>query len=108
MEAGSRFRNRPEAHGTISRFREIYDGHFPPGDLFLDINAATPFGPLQFMPLLMAGFIYLFGGNINASYLFATFILVQIVFLLFYWLGKVITGSRPFSVFFAFLGVMTP
>lgn len=97
-----------EALGTISRFREIYDGHFPPGDLFLDENAATPFGPIQIMPLLMAGFIWLFGGNINVSYLAATFVLAPIVFLLFYWLGKVITGNRIYSVFFALLGVMTP
>ncbi|KKU94556.1 MAG: hypothetical protein UY24_C0014G0004 [Parcubacteria group bacterium GW2011_GWA1_48_11b] len=98
-----------EAQGTISRFREIYDGHFPPGDLFLDnANAPTPFGPIQVMPALMAGFIALFGGNINVSYLFATFILSPIVFLLFYWLGKVITGNRIYAVFFALLGVMTP
>ena len=97
-----------EALGTISRFREIYDGHWPPGDLFLDNNAPTPFGPIQIMPLLMSGFIWLFGGDINASYLFATFILSGAVFLLFYWLGMVITGKRSFAIFFALLGVMTP
>jgi len=98
-----------EAYGTISRFREIYEGHFPPGDLYLDdANAPTPFGPFQIMPALMAGFIALFGGNINVSYLAATFILSSIIFLLFYWLGKVITKNRLYSVFFALLGVMTP
>lgn len=97
-----------EAYGTISRFREIYDGHFPPGDLYLDANAPTPFGPLQITPLLMAGFIALFGGNINISYLAATFILAPIIFLLFYWLGKIITKNRLYSVFFALLGVLTP
>ncbi len=98
-----------EAQGTVSRFREIYDGHFPPGDLFMDdANAPTPFGPIQIMPALMAGFIALFGGNINVSYLFATFILSSIIFLLFHWLGKVITGNRIYAVFFALLGVMTP
>jgi len=97
-----------EAYGTISRFREIYDGHFPPGDLYLDSNAPTPFGPLQIMPALMAGFIALFGGNINVSYLVATFVLSPIVFLLFYWLGKVVTKNRLYAVFFALLGVLTP
>ncbi len=97
-----------EAYGTVSHYREIYDGHFPPGDLYLGDNAATPFGPFPIMPLLMAGFVYLFGGNINISYLAATFVLAPIVFLLFYWLGKVITGQKIFSVFFALLGVMTP
>lgn len=97
-----------EAYGTISRFREIYDGHFPPGDLYLDPGAATPFGPFQIMPLLMAGFIYLFGGNINAAYIFATFILSPILFLIFYWLGKVITGDKIWGLFFGILGIMTP
>ena len=97
-----------EAYGTISRFREIYDGHFPPGDLYLDANAPTPFGPFQITPLLMAGFIALFGGNINISYLAATFVLSPIIFLLFYWLGKIITKNRLYAVFFALLGVLTP
>ncbi len=97
-----------EAYGTISRFREIYDGHFPPGDLYFEGNSVTPFGPFQIMPLLMAAFIYLFGGNINLSYLFATFLLSPILFLLFYWLGKVITGNKIFSIFLSLLGVFTP
>lgn len=97
-----------EAYGTISRFREIYDGHSLPGDLYFDEDAVTPFGPFQIMPLLMASFIYLFGGNINVSYLAATFFLTPLVFLLFYWLGKVITGRRSFAAFFALLSVMTP
>lgn len=97
-----------EALGTISRFREIYDGHFPPGDLFLDSNASTPFGPVPIMPLLGAGFIALFGGDLNVSYLAMTFLLAPIVFLLIYWLGKVITGNRLYALFFALLGVMTP
>ena len=97
-----------EAYGTISRFREIYEGHFPPGDLYFDGQSATPFGPFQIMPLLMAGFIYLFGGNINLSYLAATFILPPVIFLLFYFLGKVISGNRVYAIFFALVGVMTP
>ena len=97
-----------EALGTVSRYREIYDGHFPPGDLFLDNNTATPFGPLQFMPLLMAVFIYIFKGNINVSYLAATFVLAPVVFLLFCWLGKAITNNRIFAIFFALLGTLTP
>lgn len=97
-----------EAYGTISRFREIYDGHFPPGDLYLDVNTPTPFGPLQIMPLLMAEFIYLFGGNINASYIAATFLLPPILFLLFYYLGKIITGKRNWAVFLGLLGTLTP
>ncbi len=97
-----------ESQGTVSRFREIYDGHFPPGDLYLDSNAPSLFGPIQVMPFLMAVFLFICGGNTNVSYLLATFVLSPIVFLLFYWLGKVITGNRTYSVFFAMLGVMTP
>lgn len=97
-----------EALGTISRFREIYDGHFLTGELYLDKNAPPVFGPIQIMSWLMAGFIFLFKGNINASYLFATFVLPPVIFLLFYWLGKVISSSRLFSVFFALLAVLTP
>ena len=97
-----------EAQGTVSRFREIYDGHLLTGELYLDKNAPPVFGPLQIMSFLMAGFIWLFGGNINVSYLAATFVFAPMVFLLFYWLGKVITNSRIFSGFFALLGVLTP
>jgi len=69
-----------EALGTISRFREIYDGHFPAGDLFLNPRAATPLTPIQLMPLIAAGFLALFGGNINVAYLAMTFVLAPIVF----------------------------
>ncbi len=97
-----------EAYGTFSRFREIYDGHFPPGDLYFDSQAVTPFGPFQIMPLLMAGFIYMTSGDINTAYLLATFLLAPILFLLFYWLGKIISGNKIYAIFIALLGVMTP
>lgn len=96
-----------EAYGTISLFREIYDGHFPVGDLYFDRNAPSPLST-QISALLMAGFIYLFGGNINISYLFATFILAPVLFLLFYWLGRVITGDKIYALLFSLLGVLTP
>lgn len=97
-----------EAYGTWSRFREIYDGHFVPGDLYFGENNNTPFGPFQILPMLMAGFLYVFNGNTNAAYIASRFILPIILFYLFYLLGLVLTKDKLWAIFLGILGIFTP
>ncbi|MFY9493276.1 MAG: hypothetical protein WAP55_02270 [Minisyncoccia bacterium] len=97
-----------EAYGAIARYREIYEGNFPPNDLHFNNNNPSPFGPFPIPMIIMAGFMGLFEADVNASYLFAHFIIPPILFLLFYWLGKVITGNKLWAYFMGMIGVLTP
>lgn len=90
----------------MGRAREIYDGHFPPSDLFFDEQKPTPLNPLP--PLIMAALLALTGGNANAAYLAAIFIFPILIFLLFYWLGTKLFGSFVWVIFFAYVGALTP
>ncbi|MEK9174776.1 MAG: hypothetical protein AAB725_02290 [Patescibacteria group bacterium] len=85
-----------EAYGHIPIAREIYDGHFSPGDLFFNFNSDRPslFGPFPLPYALMAFFIYLMGGDINLAYILAHFIIPPILFLLFYFFGYVLTQKK--------------
>ena len=97
-----------EALGNFARFREIYDGHFPPGEVYLKADGPSLFGPLQFLPLFVAGFIYLFQGDLNAAYLAMNLVIPALLFALFYFLGKTLTGNRTWALALAFFGTLTP
>lgn len=90
----------------VARAREIYDGHFPPGDIFSDKQGATPFNVLP--PIFMAGMIYLFGGNMNLAYLAAQFLFSGLLFLAFYFVGWLLWKSRSWAVFLGLLATLTP
>lgn len=90
----------------MGRAREIYDGHFPPADLFFDEQGSTPLNPLP--SLVIAALLAITGGNANAAYLAAIFIFPALIFLLFYWLGTKIFGSFAWAIFFAYVGTLTP
>jgi len=98
--------NSDVTHFYMPRAREVADGHFPPTDLFFNPNSPSILNPLP--PLLMGGFIVLFGGNINAAYLGAIFIFSALLFVVFYFLGRVITGRRIWAYVVGFVGVLTP
>ncbi len=90
----------------MGRAREIYDGHFPPSDLFFDEQNPTPLNPIP--SLIMATLLALAGGNANVAYLIAIFLFPAIIFLLFYWLGTKLFDSFAWAIFFAYVGVLTP
>ncbi len=89
-----------------ARAREIYDGHFPPNDIFSDKQGPTPFNALP--SLLMAGMIYLFRGNMNLAYLGAQFLFSGLFFLVFYFVGWFLWKSRSWAIFLGLLATLTP
>ena len=97
-----------EASGGMAMYREIYEGHLMPDDLFLDIKSPTPFLGFEFPSLIMATFLYIFGGNINQAYLASHFVILPILFLLFFFLGKTLIKDNLWSFFLALIGVFTP
>lgn len=97
---------RDELYSYLPRAREIYDGHFPPAELSLDKQGSTPFNALP--SLFLAGLIAFFGGNINLAYLAAQFIFSAVIFILLYFLGKILFQSKSWAFFIAFAGALTP
>ena len=95
-----------DAKGYMGRAREIYDGHFPPTDLFLDHPAPMPFNPLP--PLLWAPVIFLLRGNMDAAYFVTQFLFAAVLFVLFYALGRITIRDRVWSLFLGFIGTLTP
>lgn len=90
----------------LPRAREVFDGHFPPGELF-----SAPLHPTiqNVVPSLLFGsLIFLFNGNINLSYLAAQFIFSGVIFALFYLIGWTMFRSRLWSLLLGFSGVITP
>lgn len=86
--------------------REVFDGHFPPGDLFFSERKPNIFPILP--PLILAGLIEIFR-DINTTYIAANFLFSAILFLLFYFLGTIIfEKNRLWSIFLGFLGTLTP
>lgn len=100
-------------HGDVAIFylpsaREILDGHFPPSELHVPAHRQhdlflRPPGPT----LLFAAFLK-FADSENHAYMAAGFVMTIAMFLLFYWLGRELFGSRLGALFFAALGVLTP
>jgi hypothetical protein len=111
-ESGLRFvsiqhkKNSPEIQQYLSRAREIYDGHFPPAEIYGSQPAVTMQNP--FPSTLFSGFLFLFGGNVNLAHLTALFLFSAIIFVLFYLLGKEMFKGRIKSLFFAVVAVLTP
>ncbi len=97
-----------EANGGLAMYREIYEGHFVPDDLFLDVKSPTPFLGFELPSLIMATFLYFFGGNVNQAYLISHFIIPPVIFFLFFFLGKVLTRNNLWSFFLALIGLFTP
>ncbi len=86
--------------------REIYDGHFPPADLFFDHTLANIYPPIP--PLLLSLFVFLFH-QITPAYLAALAVFSAGIFLLFFWIGWLIFDrNRLWSLFLAFVGTLTP
>ena len=52
---------RDEVYTYVPRAREIYDGHFPPSDIFSDKPGPTPLNALP--PLIFALFLFFLNGN---------------------------------------------
>ncbi len=95
-----------ELEMDLPRAREIYDGHWPPSELFSDARHLSPLNPLPV--LLLAVPIWLSGGDINSAYLLNQLIFGAMMFLVFYFLGLMITRKFLWSWFFGFLGALTP
>ena len=86
--------------------REVYDGHFPPRDLFFDYQTPNIFPPVP--PLLEASMIFLFK-DVNMAYIAVNFLFSSILFLLFLLLGWVVfNGNKLWSIFMGLVGTLTP
>src|SRR3989344_8137023 len=98
---------RDSLYTYLPRAREIYDGHFPPSELYAAAESPSIRNPLP--SAIFAGFIFLAGGDINLAYLGAQFVFSAIIFALFYVLGLLLfSKSRLWSLLFAFLATLTP
>jgi glycosyltransferase involved in cell wall biosynthesis len=97
---------RDELYTYLPRAREIYDGHFPPADLSLDQQGATPFNVLP--SLIFSGLLALSGGSVTAAYLAAQFLFSGVIFILLYFLGRLIFKEKTWAFFIALAGVLTP
>ena len=92
--------------GYLARAREIYDGRFPPSDLFSDQPRPTIQNPLP--SSIMAAFLAVAGGRIVPAYLLALFVFSQLNFLAFYLLGRALFASPAAAILFALIGALTP
>ncbi|MEK7629074.1 MAG: hypothetical protein AAB394_00945 [Patescibacteria group bacterium] len=99
-------KNSPEMQQYLARAREIYDGHFPPSEIYGFKQVSTVQNILP--PTLFASLVFLFRGNINLAHLGALFLFSAIIFILFNWLGHIMFNSRLKSLFFALIAVLTP
>ncbi|MEK9186116.1 MAG: hypothetical protein AAB885_00865, partial [Patescibacteria group bacterium] len=97
---------RDSLQAYLGRAREVYEGHFPPSELYGDHQLPTVQNPLP--PALFAPFLVLFGGNTDSAYLGAQFFFVGAIFALFYWLGWLFTASRAKALFLGLTGTLTP
>ncbi|MEK7629046.1 MAG: hypothetical protein AAB394_00800 [Patescibacteria group bacterium] len=91
----------------MNRAREIYDGHWPPVDIYFDDQGKTVLNAIP--SLIMTTFLTVFDGNVVTSYLSAVFIFSLIIFLLFFLLGRILFNrSFIWSLLFAYIGILTP
>ncbi|MDP3764315.1 MAG: hypothetical protein Q8Q95_01710 [bacterium] len=97
---------RDSLQAYLPRAREIYDGHFPPSELYGSPGAPTIQNLIP--STLFSVFIFLFKGNIDLAYLGAQFVFSGIIFTLFYVLGQIIFRSRVWSWFFSLTAVLSP
>lgn len=94
-----------EMTSYFPRGREIYDGNFPVRDIFAKSSLLSPF-PV-FPPLISSLPFFIAGGNANTAYLIAQFAFSAAIFLAFYFLGRVVLQSKPWSLFLAFTATLT-
>lgn len=98
---------RDSLQAYLPRAREIYDGHFPPAELYgSESSAPTVQNPLP--SLFFAGFLYLFRGDVNSAYLGAQFFFSTAIFLLFAFLGWLMWRSKLWAAFFGLVATLTP
>ncbi len=91
----------------MNRAREVYDGHWPPVDLYFDDQGTTVMNALP--SFIMSAFLTAFRGDAVTSYLAAVFIFSALIFLLFFFLGNLLFNrSLVWSLFFAYVGILTP
>ncbi len=86
--------------------REVFDGHFPSGNLFSSDKKPDIFPTIP--PLILASLIVIFR-NINTAYIGANFFFSAALFAMLYFLGTIIfEKNRLWSLFFGFVGALTP
>ncbi len=100
------FYTSDEAHNYLQRNREVYDGGFPPKDLFFDGDRPNIFPVLP--AIVFTPYIWFFN-NLNWAYLALSFDLSALIFLVFFGLGWVVSGRNYlWSIFVGLLGALTP
>lgn len=89
----------------LPRAREVYDGHAPPEGVYAYESGPTIMNPLP--PMIFWFFLYISEGDVNSAYILAQFFFSIIIFLLLYLLGRLLSFPWLWSLFFAFVGVLT-
>lgn len=90
----------------LPKAREVYDGHFPPTDVYSGETGPSVLGIVP--SVLFAPFLFLFDGDLNWAYLAAQFFFSGLIFLIFFWLGNLFFKSRRWALTISLLGVLTP
>jgi len=86
--------------------REVYDGHFPPGDMFSKVRLPNIYPWIP--PALLAIFIGIFKDT-SLAYVGALFFYSAILFIGFFALGQLIfKKERLWSLVFGLMGTLTP
>ena len=99
---------RDSMHVYLPRAREIYDGHYPPAELYDSDKSSKQLTIQNLLPTtLFAALVFLFEGNVDYAYLGAQFLFAGIIFSLFYVLGRILFSSRAWSLFFSLTAVLT-
>ena len=76
---------RDSMHVYLPRAREVYDGHYPPAELYDSSESGKQSTIQNLLPTtLFAAFVFLFEGNVDYAYLGAQFLFAGIIFTLFY------------------------
>ncbi|MEK7640491.1 MAG: hypothetical protein AAB389_00645 [Patescibacteria group bacterium] len=100
------FYTSDEAHNYLQRNREVYDGGFPPKDLFFDGDRPNIFPILP--AIIFTPYIWFFS-DLNLAYLALSFDLSALMFLAFFGLGWVISEKKYlWSIFLGLFGALTP
>ncbi len=97
---------RDSVQAYLPRAHEVYDGHFPPSELYAEEQPPTIQNLLPTAAFSLL--VFLFRGNIDSAYIAAQFAFVGIIFIIAYLLGRALFISRLRAVFFALVAVLTP
>ncbi len=97
---------RDSLQAYLPRAHEVYDGHFPPSELYATEQPPTIQNILP--TAVFSSLMFLFQGNTDSAYIAAQFIFSGVIFMIAYLLGRALFISRLRAIFFSLMAVLTP